>query len=171
MLISSRLILRPLEPIDVDTLYKWENDPEIWNIGNTVAPYSRKLLWEYVDTYEADIFKSRQLRFMIALAETKETVGTIDLFDFDPINSRCGIGILVVPPFRGTGIAAEALALTAEYCHRRLSLHQLYCTIAVSNDASRNLFTSVGFTPCGRLRSWLREGGTYQDAFFYQKFL
>lgn len=171
MLVSSRLRLRPLEPIDVDTLYHWENDPEIWNTGNTVAPYSRKLLWEYVDTYEADIFKSRQLRFMIVLAEENVPVGTIDLFEFDPINSRCGIGILIIPPYRGLGIGAEAIELVADYCHIRLSLHQLYCTIASSNTASRNLFSSVGFTSSGLLRSWLRERNTYQDAYFYQKFL
>ncbi len=171
MLKSQRITFRALEPIDVDTLYQWENDPDVWHVGNTVAPYSRKLLWEYIDTYEADIFKSRQLRFMIETNEPKQPIGTIDLFDFDPVNSRCGIGILVIPPFRRMGIAEEGLRLIADYCRLRLSLHQLYCIISSSNQASRRLFESVGFSISGRLRSWLREGGAYGDAYIYQKLL
>lgn len=171
MLSSSRMTLRAPEPIDVDTLYRWENDPDVWCVGNTIAPYSRKQLWEYIDTYEADIFKSRQLRFMIELNEGKVPVGTVDLFDFDPVNSRCGLGILVLPYFRERGIALEAISLVMEYCRIRLSLHQLYCTVADSNLPSRQLFKSAGFAISGRLRSWLRAAGRYEDAYIYQKLL
>ena len=38
---------RALEPIDVDTLYRWENDPAVWGVGSTMAPYSRKQLWAH----------------------------------------------------------------------------------------------------------------------------
>lgn len=171
MLSSARISLRPPEPADVDTLYRWENNPDVWCVGNTVAPYSKKQLWEYIDTYEADIFKSRQLRFMIELNESHEPIGTVDLFDFDPLNSRCGIGILVIPHFRGHGIASETIEMIEEYCHRHLSIHQLYCTIAASNKPSRDLFQKSGFSISGRLKSWLRQADSYEDAYIYQKFI
>lgn len=171
MLSSARITLRPPEPADVDTLYRWENNPEVWNVGNTVAPYSRKLLWEYIDTYEADIFKSRQLRFIIEINDGHEPVGTVDLFDFDPVNSRCGVGILVIPAFRKVGIASEALDLVISYCRRRLSLHQLYCTIGATNTISMALFSSIGFSVVGHMKSWLKDGASYEDAYLCQMLL
>ncbi len=106
--------LRALEPIDVDTLYRWENDPAVWGVGSTMAPYSRKQLWDYVDSYDGDIFTARQLRLMITIpsgkdGEVKETVGTVDLYDFDPVNSRCAVGILIAPEYRRRGYAYDTL--------------------------------------------------------------
>ncbi|NBJ08719.1 GNAT family N-acetyltransferase [Duncaniella freteri] len=167
---------RALEPIDVDTLYRWENDPAVWGVGSTMAPYSRKQLWDYVDSYDGDIFTARQLRLMITIpsgkdGEVKETVGTVDLYDFDPVNSRCAVGILIAPEYRRRGYAYDALIRVADYCHKRLSLHQLYCVVGAENEPSRSLFEKAGYKVSGRLRSWLRSGGAYSDAFIYQMML
>lgn len=59
---GQRITLRALEPVDVDTLYRWENDTRIWEAGSTLAPFSRKQLWDYIDTYDGDIYAARQLR-------------------------------------------------------------------------------------------------------------
>lgn len=164
------ITLRALEPIDVDTLYRWENDPAVWDVGCTLAPYSRKQLWDYVDSYDGDIFSARQLRLMIALP-TGETIGTADLYDFDPANSRCAVGILIAPEHRHKGYALLALDMLADHCRRLYSLHQLYCITGADNIASRSLFEKAGYTISGRLRSWLRSANTYTDAYIYQKML
>ncbi|MDE6065307.1 MAG: GNAT family N-acetyltransferase [Duncaniella sp.] len=162
--------LRALEPIDVDTLYRWENDPAVWGVGSTLAPYSRKQLWDYIDSYDGDIFAAKQLRLMIELP-TGETIGTADLYDFDAVNSRCAVGILIAPPYRRQGHGLAALDALAEYCRSRLSLHQLYCIAGADNTASRTLFERAGYTISGRLRSWLRSANAYTDAYLYQKML
>ena len=41
--------LRALEPEDVDVLYKWENDTNIWKVSNTVAPFSRYILRQFIE--------------------------------------------------------------------------------------------------------------------------
>ena len=162
--------LRALEPIDVDTLYRWENDPAVWGVGSTLAPYSRKQLWDYIDSYDGDIFAAKQLRLMIELP-TGETIGTADLYDFDAVNSRCAVGILIAPPYRRQGHGLAALDALADYCRSRLSLHQLYCIAGADNTASRTLFERAGYTISGRLRSWLRSANAYTDAYLYQKML
>lgn len=167
---ESQITLRALEPIDVDTLYRWENDPAVWGVGSTIAPYSRKQLWDYIDTYDGDIFSAKQLRLMIALP-SGETIGTVDLYDFDPANSRCAVGILIAPEWRRQGYARLALERLADHCRRHLSLHQLYSIAGADNTASRALFESAGYTISGRLRSWLRTANTYTDAYLYQKML
>ena len=36
--------LRALEPDDVQVLYKWENDTEVWKVSNTIVPFSKYML-------------------------------------------------------------------------------------------------------------------------------
>lgn len=167
--------LRALEPIDVDTLYRWENDPAVWDAGSTLAPYSRKQLWDYIDSYDGDIYSAKQLRLMITVpisdSDKNETVGTVDLYDFDATNSRCAVGILISPQYRRKGYALAALDAIAQYCKTRLSLHQLYCIAGAANHPSRALFEKAGYGISGRLRSWLRSADTYTDAYIYQKML
>lgn len=161
-------MLRALEPQDALLLYEWENDPHIWAQGCTLAPYSLKQLRDYTENYDGDIYSARQLRLMIVADDTGETVGTVDLYDFDPVNSRCGVGILVAPPHRRKGYALKALEDVAEYCRTRLSLHQLWCVAGADNEASRSLFTRAGYKASGCLQSWLRTADRYTDAYIYQ---
>lgn len=41
--------LRAVEPDDVETLYRWENDPEVWRVSGTLAPFSRHALMRFVE--------------------------------------------------------------------------------------------------------------------------
>ena len=78
LLSDEKIFLAAPEPADLEQLVLWENDTSLWNVGNAVAPYSHKQLWDYIETYEADVFKSRQLKFIIKLNDTGEAVGEID---------------------------------------------------------------------------------------------
>ena len=103
---SKNITLRALEPSDVDLLYKWENDTSIWHLSNTLTPFSRFVLEQYLLNSEKDIFTNKQLRLMIDVIEAAKkvkTIGSIDLFDFDPKNKRAGIGILIIKEEREKG--------------------------------------------------------------------
>ena len=82
------IALRALEPTDLDTLYRWENDSRLWYASDTVAPYSRAALWQYLENYTADIYAQRQLRLMIVRSDDDTPLGTIDYLNFDPLNNR-----------------------------------------------------------------------------------
>lgn len=163
------LALRALEPTDLDVLYRWENDVELWHTTATIAPFSRKQLWDYIETYNNDIFITRQLRLMIEERQTTNVVGTIDLFDFDPVNSRACVGILIDRSFQGNGYGQMALRLLEEYCLRHLSLKQLVATVAVDNDRSLSMFRGLGYNEVGVMKWWLKRGVGYLDAILFQK--
>ncbi len=57
--------LRAVEPRDVETMYRWENDTEVWSVSGTTAPYSRELLERFVEQQRFDIWQTRQMRLMI----------------------------------------------------------------------------------------------------------
>ena len=85
-LFSEKIFLRALEPTDVELLYQWENDPEIWKISQTLTPYSKYTLKQIIDSAQEDVFSAKQVRFMINLLHTKQTVGILDIFDIDFIH-------------------------------------------------------------------------------------
>lgn len=160
--------LRAVEPEDLERLYNWENTPELWAVGSTLAPYSRKQIYDYVSSYTADIYAERQLRLMITDLNTGVTVGTADLTDFSPTDMRAQVGILIDACHQRQGYGSAALHALIEYARNTLQLHQLYAIIPADNTASLALFRSAGFRTSGRLRSWLRRNGAYTDAIIVQ---
>jgi diamine N-acetyltransferase len=168
---GNNIKLRALEPGDVDILYAWENDTSIWNVSNTIAPFSRFQLEEYVLNTQSDIFSARQLRLMIDLvipAAGEKSVGTIELFDFDPLHRRAGVGILIREPQRERGFASEAMNLIIRYAFDTLHLRQLYCNISPDNVTSLNLFDKLGFVKCGVKKDWICDGQGWQEEWMFQ---
>jgi diamine N-acetyltransferase len=170
---DTEIILRALEPTDIDALYKWENDPEIWHVSNTCTPYSKYILEKYIENSHLDIYQVRQLRMMIDIRENgngdQRSVGTVDLFDFDPYHNRAGIGILIGEKSdRRKGFACMALKKFLEYSFHSLQLHQLYCNISEGNRDSLSLFKKCGFKITGRKKEWVKTPAKYVDEYLLQ---
>jgi diamine N-acetyltransferase len=162
--------LRALEPEDLEQLYLWENNTEIWWLGNTLKPYSKDTLKKYLATAHQDIFETRQVRFAISLNHsTPEIIGLIDLYDFDPFHQRAGIGILLGNvAYRNKGYGNQALSLICEYAFSVLHLHQLFCTIPQNNYPSIKLFTNAGFQKTGLRTEWIKTKDGWVDELFFQ---
>ena len=139
--------LRALEPQDIDVMYGWENDTDLWRVSGTMAPFSRHSLMRFIEEQQYDIYASRQQRLVIEVDVDGEAmaVGAIDLFDFDPQNLRAGVGIVISAEYRQTGYAKDALRTLATYVKDVLHMHQLWCSIGADNDASIRLFRGAGF--------------------------
>ena len=171
LLKGDKVWLRALEPSDIDEVFQWENDTTIWHLSNTIAPYSRFVLEQYLAEAHQDIFTAKQLRLVISLPGGK-AIGCIDLFDFEPLHQRAGVGILIAEPMdRGKGYVSDALSLLIRYCRDTMQLHQLYCHITCDNESSLKLFTNLGFEICGTRKQWLREKGGWKDESMLQLLL
>ncbi len=170
MLLKNKdIVLRAVEPEDLEILYRWENSTVLWYHGNTLAPYSKLVLRQYInDSLEMDIYQSKQLRLMIDLVEEKATIGTIDLYDIDAHNRRAGIGILIDDDYRRRGFAKQALELMSNYAFNFLYLHQIYAYIAQSNTNSISLFEKAGYQSVGILKDWLQRGEEFEDVYLSQ---
>ena len=97
------------------------------------------------------------------------TIGSIDLFDYDPINGRIGIGVLIESECRGKGYATAALKLCLDYLFNDLMVHQAHCIIDATNEESHRLFRRLGFTEGERRKDWIKTPEGYLDVVFYQK--
>lgn len=170
MLGNDRVRLRAVEPEDLEKLYAWENDTSLWDVGNTRQPYSKYALKQYVNEIEKNIYETCQLRLMIVEQAGNETIGTVDLFDFDIHNSRIAFGLFVDKRYQGKGFATSALRLVEEYVFNFLHVHQLYCHISASNDASRRMFEKEQYENNAVLKNWLRTGVGFEDIIVFQCF-
>jgi diamine N-acetyltransferase len=169
---ESKVILRALEPSDLDLLYTWENDTKNWRVSNTITPFSKYTLQKYIENSHLDIYQTKQLRLMIDLTNSENkirTVGAIDIFDFDPYHLRAGVGILIAGNIdRNQGIATITLHELMRYSFDVLQLHQLYCNIANDNLSSLRVFKKVGFVECGTKRDWIKTQEGFVDEVLLQ---
>lgn len=171
LLSNDTLMLRALEPTDLDTLYRWENDTALWTVSDTIAPYSREALWHYLENYTGDIYAQRQLRLMIVLNNDGSPVGTVDYLNFDPLNNRAELGLFITAEQRGKGLGRQALDLLTAYSREHLGLRQLYVFIALDNEVCLKLFEDYGYRRAGILQSWVKRGSTYRDVALLQMIL
>ena len=87
--------------------------------------------------------------------------GCIDLYNYDPLNLRCAVGVMVATEHHRRGYALAMLhALEAQYSG---IIHCLYADIAATNTASLALFRKAGYNECGRFKEWLEYDSHFID--------
>lgn len=168
--VVENILLRAIEPADLEMLYHWENDPAVWRVSGTVAPISRDRLARFISEQVYDLYATRQMRLMVDVDNV--AVGCVDIFDFEPLHRRFGIGILIyADEHRRRGYASRVIDMVKEYARNTLDLRQIWVTIDEDNPASVALFEGCGFTLSARRREWINRGGKFIDELEYQCFL
>jgi diamine N-acetyltransferase len=159
-ILGDKCRLRALEPSDLELLYLWENDTEVWRVSGSCGPVSRERLQHFIEEQNYDIYATRQMRLIIE--SNGMAIGTLDIIDFDPQNSRFGIGILIYAnENRRLGFARSAIEAIKEYGRTTLFVNQIWASVAEDNTPSVELFRRCGFEECGRRKAWLRREGGY----------
>lgn len=160
--------LRAIEPEDLDILYAIENNIDLWDVGNANVPYSHYALRDYIAHTSSDIYSDKQVRLMID-NEYGETVGIIDIINFDPQHLRAELGIVIQRVYRERGYGHAAIKNVLSYAHCILHLHQLYVLVDENNLNSISLFENMGFINHSLvLKDWLFDGVSYHNALILQ---
>ena len=150
---------------DLDDLLGWEND--VLKIDHTDMPvfYTKDQMVIYLNSNQ-DLFMNGQVRYMINLDDM--SIGYIDLYNFNIVHSRAGVGIFIDKKFRKKGIANKALKTLIEISSKELHLNQLFAEVFQSNKAAISLFEHAGFTLSGLKKQWIRKQEAYEDLLFFQ---
>ncbi len=107
---------------------------------------------------------------MMVSKTTGETVGTVDLFDFDIHNSRIALGLFVDETQQGKGYAKASLKLVEKYVFDFLKLNQLYCHISEKNIPSVSMFEQEKYAKTGLLESWIKTEAGFENVVVFQQF-
>lgn len=166
---EGEVLLRAMEPEDLDLLYRVENDRDLWALGSTNVPYSRYVLHDFLAQSTGDIYRDRQARLMVEWGGV--VVGIADLTNFDPKHLRGEVGIVIESPYRKKGIALAVLKKIENHARCVLHMHQLYAVVAADNAPSLALFAKAGYQNIATLGHWLSGNEGYQDAVLLQLLL
>jgi diamine N-acetyltransferase len=165
---SDSIYLRVVEPSDATVLILWENNPTNWKVTDTEVPFSLQAILQLIEQQQ-QIRTTGQLRMMICLNETEESVGAIDLYDVDFKNKNAAVGILIGDEKdKNKGYAAQSLKLIIDYAKNELDLYNLYCSIQADNSTSIHLFEKTGFQKIGIRKEWFIYKSQRIDEILYQ---
>ncbi len=110
MIKGEYIYLRALEPEDLDFLNRVENDAQLWQVGELHQPLSQFTLKAYLENAHQTLAEAGQLRLAIC-KDSNELIGLVDLFDYNPLHQRAGVGIVIDSKYQQKGFAKETLQL------------------------------------------------------------
>jgi RimJ/RimL family protein N-acetyltransferase len=160
MLEGRLVVLQPLNAEDVTDAYVgWFNDPETFRYLGTKFGQTRASIRKYIEQTPAPNVISRILE-----KASRRHVGNITLHEFDPINQRMEMGIVIgEAEARGKGYGREACSLLAAFGFDHLNLHRITAGTVVDNVAMTRVFQSLGFKIEGTLAEHYYLEGRFHD--------
>lgn len=108
---------------------------------------------------------------LYAFDEADHPVGCVELYNYDPINRRAAVGIVVSNEYRHRGNGSTMIQTLTDFCRQNTSLHQLYADIAANNTPSLHIFQKAGYAHCATLRDWVIRSDRFIDTHRYQLIL
>jgi len=146
VLISKRLLLRPLYLEDAATVAAYRSIPEV----------ARFQSWESFDLDDATRLVSDQativpdtpgtwLQLALVLTNSKATIGDCGIHFIADDGRQVELGITLAPKYQGQGLATEAMSAVLEYVFDRLGKHRVTALTDAENHASAGLFRRLGF--------------------------
>ena len=159
------LILRAPLLSDFDDLLSWENDLKNNQYTDVPVFYTPSQIEDFLNS-DHDLLLQNQIRYIIEL--NSSAVGCIDLYDYDVVNSRAGVGIYVDSNFRNKGIASKSLELLKSISIEKYLISNLYADIMSGNKSSIKIFEKANFIKNGIKSNWIRTENSFEDVLFYQ---
>jgi len=160
MLVSERLILRPIEEKDLRAIKGWKNDPEIKkSLGGFSYGFSEKDIISW--------YKNRpknDYRWAIVVISTKKTIGFVGLYNIDQISHHAELGILIGDKnAHGKNFASETTNTILKFAFSEMNLHRIYLYVLGNNIAAIRVYEKNGFTCEGTLRQHIYRDGQYNN--------
>lgn len=109
----------------------------------------------------------RLYRWAIALRETDEEIGVIQLLRFDEEANTASFAYMLGRDFWGRGYAAEALAAVLDFAFTRMGLARVEADHFAGNPASGRAMEKAGMRRLGVLPGKYQKHGVAHDAVLY----
>jgi RimJ/RimL family protein N-acetyltransferase len=155
--------LRPLEPEDIETIWRWHNDDEVtrWldaDYDESLAQIRKRTEDRVRNSYERAVFGVE------TLAEEK-LIGLVCMRDATPEVGRAELDIYLGDrDFWNGGYGTDALRTLCAFGFDVMRLHLIALWVVVENEGARACYRKVGFQEDGRHRESFRaRDGRYHD--------
>ncbi len=143
---TERLILRPFEDSDAESIYKYAKDPDIGPVAG----------WQPHTSVENSLEIIRNIlavpeTYAVCLKTDNKAIGSIGLMcgrqsNLDISENEAEIGYWIGKPFWGQGIIPEATRELIRHAFVDLELQNLWCGYFDGNEKSKRAQEKCGFT-------------------------
>ena len=146
MIETSRLILRPWQEDDAESLFKYAQDPDVGPIAGWSPHSSVENSLEIIKT----VFSAPEI-YAVVLKETNEPIGCCgimfsnSLSSSDKDNIEAEIGYWIGKPYWGKGLIPEAVKELLSRCFNDLGLKIVWCGYYDGNVKSKRVCEKSGF--------------------------
>ena len=140
---TERLVLRSLQPQDVDVLVAYRNDPQVSALQDWELPYTQEQAWRLVARQWIDIAPGAPTQ--IAIERGSELIGDVYV-GIDEHGGIADIGYTFTVANQGKGYALEAVSAVVDDLIDRLGVHRVTAELSKDNDASIRLLERLGMT-------------------------
>ena len=144
---TTRLILRPWQETDAQSLYNYAKDPTIGFMAGWPSHTSVEHSLDVIRT----VFSSPET-YAVILKTTGEPVGSAGIMFHDSLHSaaiqenEAEIGYWIGRPYWGQGLIPEAVRCLLRRCFADLSLSRVWCGYYDGNNQSRRVMEKCGLT-------------------------
>jgi len=160
---GEKIILRPVEPSDIETIVSHINDEEIRNYLQMVFPLNTVREQEWVKNLYRD---QNNIVFGIVPKNNEVIIGTTGLHDINWIDRVAEFGIVIFDKASwNMGFGTEATKLMLKYAFEHLNLHKIFLRVCEYNERALHVYEKCGFRIEGRLRKQRFKWGKYHDIF------
>ena len=157
---GDRVTLRPVEKDDAEFVQRATTDPEIRVSLGLTQPGNRHEVEEDIEEWTED---DENVELLVCLDD--EPIGQVALMHLGW--TRPEVSYWLVPEYHGQGYGSEAVGLVVEYFFETFEKRGLVARAFETNDGSRGLLESLGFTQEARLRENRFVRGEYVDEVVY----
>jgi diamine N-acetyltransferase len=164
---SERLILKPVEPEDLNFLMeqRWDADLTDYIIHNPISTYTQQKWYEKIckngDVAMSIFYKEKE-------GEDPVLLGAVGLYDFNYRHQRATWKTLRIPKqYQGLGLAFEASKMLIDYGFNTLNLNKITSDVFPHNESIIKLLAKMGFKEEGRLKQHYFHQGEFKDVLIY----
>ena len=142
---TERLILRKVVDEDAEVLYRnIYNNFEYFKYYYQFPFNSFEEYKSLVEKYKEWYANGSHFRWGIALKETNEIIGLVQLHAKDNLNNNSKIGYIISYKYNNRGYGREAVAKVIDFGFNKLKIHRIDANIVLENKASIKLAESIG---------------------------
>lgn len=166
MIRGAQIRLRALERDDLEALFAWWNDPDLWTlIGSRkrISGFEELEAW-----FEGELEKTgpQEGRTFAIDGPKGDLLGTVWYGSYEASDRQATVGLyLGNAESRGSGMGTDALRTLLTYLFDELGLHKARLYVHVENVPAVAVYDKLGFVEEGRLREHRYYGGRFNDFF------
>jgi RimJ/RimL family protein N-acetyltransferase len=164
MLNGERVRLRALEKKDIDVIWKWDDNPDLWVLDGT---YPRPTLREQMENFfeEQAKKKGENTDLLLVIEADEKAIGVCNLHSFHTVNRICVLGIRIGDTdYWSRGYGREVILLLLDYAFRHRNVNKVCISVNSKNERAYRCYRACGFVEEGRQREQAWVNGEYTDS-------